>query len=347
MNRPIRAALSCLCLAVPILAGCKIQVSSSTGGSVRTLSGSLTCAPGAACPEVDVSTTTFDETFVAEPDDGFVFDGWRRRDRGLCGGSSDPCRLFTSGFAGNDILLAFLASDDVFFLEAVFEPESDPGSGTGSGSDCWNSALQAEGTTILTTRRSTGIGPSIDTDFEQTIAGSGPFNGRTGRLVTTLSSAMAGGMLVSGTSRSYFQDVSDARILNLGTETEIDSPDPSIGSTTAVDQYEPPRLERRDLSAGESYTQEFEETQSTTIDGETTTFIRNIARTVTFDGIESITVPAGTFDACRFTEVEVSAGETSTLQLWYGVGNGLILRVQEDGDTGSVLVSGSINGMDI
>ncbi|MEM6606110.1 MAG: imelysin family protein [Pseudomonadota bacterium] len=129
MNFPTKLRWSLALLACAAFSGCKIQVSATAGGSVTTLSGSYTCQSGTQCAEVEVSDTDFDETFVAQPEQGFRFVEWRRRDRGLCGGSQDDCRLFTAGFAGNDTLLAFLSGDEVFFLEAVFEATTPQVSG--------------------------------------------------------------------------------------------------------------------------------------------------------------------------------------------------------------------------
>ena len=68
--------------------------------------------------------------------------------------------------------------------------------------------------------------------------------------------------------------------------------------------------------------------------------------TTRFDGIESVTVPAGTFSACRFTETIGSENNTFQITDWIGVGNGLPLK-SEDEFTQSELVSASLNGVDI
>ena len=109
------AALLCL-----LLGACKIDIEVPTSGSVTTISESMGCAAGEVC-SVDVTDIYFDETFVAEPDEGFVFAGWQKKSRGLCGGNTTPCRLFTSGFAGNEILMPFLENpDEVFYLQPTF-----------------------------------------------------------------------------------------------------------------------------------------------------------------------------------------------------------------------------------
>lgn len=113
----IVVALALLCVG-----GCKIRIEVPEGGSVSSGSGAYTCSAGESC-EIDVVDVHFNEVFVASPQAGFRFEGWQRRDRGLCGGTSEACALSTEGFAGNEILLEFLESpDEVFFLEPVFGP---------------------------------------------------------------------------------------------------------------------------------------------------------------------------------------------------------------------------------
>ncbi len=104
-----------------LLAGCKIEISVPQGGTVVTSSGAYSCFAGQTCV-ISVDDIHFDETFSVTPDPGFAFVGWKQRDRGLCGGSSDPCRLYTSAFENQPNLMAVLESDEVFYLEPVFEP---------------------------------------------------------------------------------------------------------------------------------------------------------------------------------------------------------------------------------
>lgn len=113
-----------LALTVPLLlaAGCKIQIEVPEGGHVVTESGNYRCTAGNTC-SIDVVDLFFDETFDGVATAGFQFTGWKKRDRGFCGGSDEPCRLFTSGFEGNEALMGFLErQDEVFFLEPQFEP---------------------------------------------------------------------------------------------------------------------------------------------------------------------------------------------------------------------------------
>ena len=100
------------------LAGCRIEISVPQHGQVESESGAYRCDAGETC-RIDVVDTFFDETFQARPMQGYTFAAWRTKPSSLCGGSTEPCRLATTGFPGSP-LMDILESDDVFFLEPVF-----------------------------------------------------------------------------------------------------------------------------------------------------------------------------------------------------------------------------------
>ena len=110
-------------LAIFLFTGCKIRIFVPEGGLVTTQSGAFSCQTGKIC-SIDVVDIFFDETFIATPSDGYVFKSWKKRDRGFCGGNSKPCHLFTSGFTGNDALMEFLETSEVFYLQPVFEKKT-------------------------------------------------------------------------------------------------------------------------------------------------------------------------------------------------------------------------------
>ncbi|GAB3273197.1 hypothetical protein GCM10027297_06290 [Parahaliea aestuarii] len=103
------------------MAGCKVRIEVPEGGRIETESGRYQCEGGAVC-ELDVRDTDFDESFLAVADDEHVFRGWRRGDGYFCGGSLAACALSTTGFSGNESLMAVLSSNRVFHLAPVFEP---------------------------------------------------------------------------------------------------------------------------------------------------------------------------------------------------------------------------------
>lgn len=104
-----------------VLTGCKIVIETPPEGRVVSESGSFSCGASSKCT-VSVDDTLFSETFRAiSVDPNYQFTGWRKRQKGLCGGRKEPCTLVTEGFAGNDALMQFLTTDEVFYLEPIFK----------------------------------------------------------------------------------------------------------------------------------------------------------------------------------------------------------------------------------
>jgi hypothetical protein len=114
-----------------VTASCKVSVVVPAGGSVTTQSGAYSCAAGKTC-NIDVLDIYFDQTFVAKPATGYQFKSWKKANRRFCGGSSKSCRLFTSGFSGNDLLMSFLATNEVFYLQPEFEKIANVTSNAGT-----------------------------------------------------------------------------------------------------------------------------------------------------------------------------------------------------------------------
>ena len=102
-------------ITVLVLAGCRIEVVSPQKATVITESGSFACPAGETCI-LDVNDASFDETFVAVPDEGFYFAGWRPAEGALCGGTTTPCRLQVGSFANNDKVMALLNQDTTYPL---------------------------------------------------------------------------------------------------------------------------------------------------------------------------------------------------------------------------------------
>jgi uncharacterized protein (DUF1330 family) len=105
---------------IALLSGCKVQVQVPDSGRVATISGNYLCEASQTC-EIEVVDLLFNETFIAQPAEGFRFEGWRQEAGYLCGKWNGPCPIITSGFEGNDALMAWLSSDAVFYLAPVFK----------------------------------------------------------------------------------------------------------------------------------------------------------------------------------------------------------------------------------
>ncbi|MEH6585805.1 MAG: hypothetical protein V7720_04560 [Halioglobus sp.] len=110
-----------LVAAVVAVAGCKVELAVPAGGAVSTEFGTYRVEAGQS-DSIEVDDLAFHETFTAEPAAGHLFAGWQKQERGLCGGSLEPCELYTSWMAGEDSLIAILESDESFYLTPSFLP---------------------------------------------------------------------------------------------------------------------------------------------------------------------------------------------------------------------------------
>ncbi|MEH6585028.1 MAG: hypothetical protein V7720_00645 [Halioglobus sp.] len=107
---------------VPVLlliSGCKVQIEVPKGGHVTSESSAYICHEGERCI-LEVNDTEFAEAFIAVPNQGYKFDGWKNVKAGLCGDVKSACELTTVNFKGNDALLSVLYSDDKFRLVPIF-----------------------------------------------------------------------------------------------------------------------------------------------------------------------------------------------------------------------------------
>jgi len=126
MKRILLLCLFVVSLTLLSLVGCKIRIIVPEGGVVRTESGVYNCWPGQTC-YIDVVDFYFDETFIAEPKNGYRFEVWKKGYQRFCGKdgrNTKPCRVHTTGFEENpdlaEVILGFLESDEVFYLEPIF-----------------------------------------------------------------------------------------------------------------------------------------------------------------------------------------------------------------------------------
>lgn len=333
--------------ATMLLAGCKIELATTLGGRISTESGDYSCLPSTECPVIDVSDTDFDQTFRAIPDAGYEFVGWRKRQNGFCGGRTDDCRLYTAGFVGDDLLMSILNSDRTFYLEAVFrEQELGPGSGEGHASACWN-ALEDGDTLISTYRYTTDFGGEAEASVDERVEAGVTFEGMPAvRIVSTEYSDDPDSYETTGAE--YYRTPLYPRLRRIGVEIDVTGDD----AYHRLETYDPFVLRRFNLNAGQDFFQAYGIRQETTRDGVLSVTELDADSTITFLGIESVTVPAGTFDACRMEVVAKSVTTDESFRVfhlvteWIGVDNGMLIKARGPQST-TELVSASINGEDL
>ncbi|MEH6609707.1 MAG: hypothetical protein V7696_10085 [Halioglobus sp.] len=115
----IKSMVILILLAFPLV-GCKLVIEVPEGGRVVNQDNVEQCPASQVCV-IEVVDTFFNQTFTAEPEDGYIFKGWRSRAGGQCGGSDGDCALFTLFFQGIPFFESILASNQEYYLEPIFE----------------------------------------------------------------------------------------------------------------------------------------------------------------------------------------------------------------------------------
>jgi hypothetical protein len=334
-----------------IVTGCKVTVLSGPGGRVESASGAHDCAGNQSCT-INIVDYFFEEEFTGVADEGYRFAGWRKRNRGLCGGGRKACKLTTLPFAEQRALDAFLESDQEFFLEAVFEADSaTSGSGVGSAASCFHPELWERGDKIALNYRSTDpeAGKAYRHSQQQTARGEKQFKGYTAiesdwRISAVDSPGDTEGTLYSGFDR--------ARKLFFAYGSDMTTTIPE-GTARTIVVRRPPEEMDFSLKPGEVHRQTFEAEIETTFGGDfnTTSTTRNEIVTE-FLGEETVNVPAGTFRACKFVQVSTTddgglfGPEPFTTVLWLSTQHGVMLKA-ESADSLTELRSGKVNGKEI
>ena len=234
-------------------------------------------------------------------------------------------------------------------------PKSDDGgeviAGSGSALECFNPDFFAPGTMSISTTRVTGgagTGETTILDTQRTVMGTTTFIGENLTEIDLRIDIAVGDITIPSTSTEYAElDPSTPRFLEYGIRTETAAQGVTTVATTTFD---PPISFRFDLDPGDSYTQNYDSITETDFGfGQPTTATTQKEDTWTYLGQESVTVPAGTFNACKFRKDEIVTGATGgteqvSSELWFDVDTGLEVRLELDSGETSVLLSGSQNG---
>jgi hypothetical protein len=233
------------------------------------------------------------------------------------------------------------------------DPNPGAGGSTGTNNGCVDlAAYELVGSTFRATYQSTGIATGTSTS-EWLSVGPATFEGhQVFESITKMTNeTVFEGRTVTSHSevRSYGRTTGEGEATLYGTVTPPgDQPFPvpgTISSSRTV--YDPPFVDRRfSLAPGQSITQtRFGTTISVTqIPGSPVNESRmpiNVTTTTTFVGIESVTVPAGTFTTCRY---QTSVPGTDPVTTWEHRGSGVMLKFEGPHGT-SVATSVTVNGV--
>jgi hypothetical protein len=219
------------------------------------------------------------------------------------------------------------------------------GSGTGNASSCFNPNIVAQGTKVVLNYKTTDAETNTVTNIATSIdvKGTATFNGKSATESVTQTQTTGPAPSTSAT-KSYYTVASSAKSITYhGSVVDVSAP-VAASSTLTIN---PGMTEQFNLNAGESYTQTYSITTAMQVMGFPVNTVTDFVNKVTFKGIETITVPAGTFKTCRMeTSSKSTVLGTSVTGLstsWITVDTGVSVRTEASGDI-SELVSGSING---
>lgn len=205
------------------------------------------------------------------------------------------------------------------FLPAT--PSAPPGTGNG----CWDlDFMETPGRHIVVESRTTTTGGSVIGGMTQEwrVLGQRSFEGRSLlATATTVTLTLATGATASvQRNTSYTQRASAGGVTIHGDEGSM-----SMGAVNASFRtvFNPPWTDTQHvLSPGQSVTQTWSGT--TTSQGQTSPL--QGSRSIRFVTRETITVPAGTFETCRFEQTQAST--TGPMTTWIARGWGVPVQVQ-------------------
>ena len=230
------------------------------------------------------------------------------------------------------------------------DPDQDPDLGSGAASDCYNPTLAAPGTTYRWHWKTQdgltvdGSPVSVSMTQDMAVAGGASFAGRSGLLrdhgtLNMVTTAEGMTMTLSGPVTHYSRIDNQAAgpvILAYGSESSLIMETSALGETGRFENktVDTPPTENRwfTLQPGQSYQHKSStDTESRMVMmGQTTatSFSDSESYTITYLGQTTVTVPAGTFQACQFRGFD---GEGSA-DVYYAVGSGLPLVINDYND---------------
>ncbi len=225
-----------------------------------------------------------------------------------------------------------------------------PGTGAGAASDCFNPVLLQQGTTYRWDWQSSD--GSVQFSTEGRINGPGSFAGQSGLIETERTVLVSKAGATSFNARVWEYDKLETTpqgpvLLRYGSTARVEAPIVGMRTTMVLDPAN--RVRDFALAVNESYT--LNEVRQTTLEFPglpTQTSTLREAQTITYRGQESVTVPAGTYMACKFewtNGARQSAG-------WTAKGSGLPLVITGDDGAGNPVTlyiksSSHINGQPI
>ena len=205
-------------------------------------------------------------------------------------------------------------------------PSATPAAG--DAKSCFNPELLTSGSRYSWTLKRDDGSVTVTDDRSVT---TGSFNGQSA--IKTVANMTTSNGSPSTTDTYQNMDEGAWRIDVLGTETTS----PATVTITFTPAYEL----RFNLQPGESYTQNYQQD----IDSYGYRIAQQVSMTRTFLGMKSITVPAGSFQACHFRQqTSIDGGAAETVETWTDSASGLLVQQLNSDGSRDQLTEGEVNG---
>ncbi len=219
----------------------------------------------------------------------------------------------------------------------------DSSGGTSQATACFNPSLHTIGTKVdqVFTSTDSSSGVTIQTTSNSEFIKNTTYNGNDAVEAKAIVTADASDDTFDSQSTTFTYSKlgnNNNSMFVYGTVTEASSFGFTFTTSTTIDPY---REDRYNLNVGDSYTQTYTVNTESSAPGATIPPSQITSKT-TYLGRENVTVPAGTFNACKF---KIESQDSSTMT-WTAPGNGISLKTVS-GNTETVLNSASINGTPI
>ncbi|MFZ6818399.1 DUF4214 domain-containing protein [Undibacterium sp. Ji22W] len=204
------------------------------------------------------------------------------------------------------------------------------GSGTGNSRDCFNANLYKAGTVFRTEMNSTIASTGATESFvvTYTVNGNTTFKGITTQELVADTISLTG--IAAGTIsqlKSYVVITND-EFLTYGSVLNV-----KVNTTTnyvVTNSMTPPERTPFSLPVNQAYQQTFTTKQE--IAGNPMNFPdQTTTESLTFLGIESVTVPAGTFNTCKMKHIDTANNMNTTSYSWHiaeGQWRGMVAKVE-------------------
>lgn len=236
----------------------------------------------------------------------------------------------------------------------------EPGDGTGPLNECAAPADQAlaSGHSYRLAYQNTGAAAAGESTVEAEVgAGSSEFAG-VSAVHTRITSTITETTVLAGVPRvrtttiqtsTYSQAAERGLTRTIGAEVTSTSSGLAPGfpplTTRSTVTYSPANLNTEfTLRPGGSLSKSTGSTTVTTFPPPTSTVVDKTEATHTFEGLETLTVLAGTYPTCRYLQ---TGADGSTRRYWFLIGKGVLIRseaVTPSGIEATELVSGEWNG---